>query len=248
MLTESLCVLHLQVNLARLLNGLGDTSLLHPDDSALGITVQRSELYDSLMLELRQEKEKNDQLRADLKKRCIDDRSVQGAIEPVRTELEMQHRDDLKSKLAGQSHEHRQHMQRAREQHDLALQNALQKLRQEHSTELDRLGQKHETRLRKERQELLVQHSAQLQQHQHEVQDLAQQKKNLDHERCQLNERLQQRDARIVALESQITALTQERDALRLQCQRAESWSPPSFTELCSHGKAGGRENIMKSS
>ena len=99
-LTESLCVLHLQVNLARLLNGLGDTSLLHPDDSALGITVQRSELYDSLMLELRQEKEKNDQLRADLKKRCIDDRSVQGAIEPVRTELEMQHRDDLKSKLA----------------------------------------------------------------------------------------------------------------------------------------------------
>ena len=46
-LTESLCVLHLQVNLARLLNGLGDTSLLHPDDSALGITVQRSELYDS---------------------------------------------------------------------------------------------------------------------------------------------------------------------------------------------------------
>ena len=127
-LTESLCVLHLQVNLARLLNGLGDTSLLHPDDSALGITVQRSELYDSLMLELRQEKEKNDQLRADLKKRCIDDRSVQGAIEPVRTELEMQHRDDLKRKLDGQSREHRQHMQRAREQHDLALQNALQKL------------------------------------------------------------------------------------------------------------------------
>ena len=74
MLTESLCVLHLQVNLARLLNGLGDTSLLHPDDSALGITVQRSELYDSLMLELRQEKEKNEQLRADLAKRSIDDR------------------------------------------------------------------------------------------------------------------------------------------------------------------------------
>ena len=154
--------MHLQVNLARLLNGLGDTSLLHPDDSALGITVQRSELYDSLLLELRQEKEKNEQLRADLDKRSIHDRSVQGAIEPVRTELEIQHRDDLKSKLAGQSREHRQRMQRAREQHDLALQNALQKLRQEHSTELERL---------------LVQHSAQLQQHQHEVQDLGEQKK-----------------------------------------------------------------------
>ena len=75
-LTESLCVLHLQVNLARLLNGLGDTSLLDPD-SPLGMTVRRSEQYDSLMLELRQEKEKNEQLRADLDKRSIDDRSLQ---------------------------------------------------------------------------------------------------------------------------------------------------------------------------
>ena len=81
-LTESLCVLHLQVNLARLLNGLGDTSLLHPD-SPLGITVRRSEQYESLTLALRQQREangslwvENEQLRADLAKLSSDDRSM----------------------------------------------------------------------------------------------------------------------------------------------------------------------------
>ena len=105
-LTESLCVLHLQVNLARLLNGLGDTSLLDPD-SPLGMTVRRSEQYDSLMLELRQEKEKNEQLRADLDKRSIDDRSLQVVATSCSTELHMQkqlHQDDLQRHrhLAGQ--------------------------------------------------------------------------------------------------------------------------------------------------
>ena len=208
-LTESLCVLHLQVNLARLLNGLGDTSLLHPD-SALGKTVHRSEQYDSLMLELRQEKEKNEQLRADLAKRC--DPSLQGAIEPVRTELEMQHRDDLQHKLAGQTYEHKLDMQRVREQndrdreqHDLTLKN----LRQDNEKALQNLRQENEKALR----------------------DLTQERDKLRQEHDTLVST--HRKAR-----SQITALTQERDALRLRCQRAESWSPPSFTELCSHGKA----------
>lgn len=47
-----------QVNLARLLNGLGDTSLLR-HDSALGITVHRSEQYDSLTMALHQERKAN---------------------------------------------------------------------------------------------------------------------------------------------------------------------------------------------
>ena len=62
-LTESLCVLHLQVNLARLSSGLGGTSLLHPDDSARGITVRRSE--QSLTLALRQQREANGSLRVE---------------------------------------------------------------------------------------------------------------------------------------------------------------------------------------
>ena len=53
---KSFC-LAVQVNLARLLNGLGDTSLLDSNASALGITVQRSEQFDSLTLALRQERD-----------------------------------------------------------------------------------------------------------------------------------------------------------------------------------------------
>ena len=138
---KSLRLLHLQVNLARLLNGLGDTTLLHPDNSALGITVRRSEQYDSLM-------EANGSMRIEIEKLRADLAELRAWREKFATVPDLQRLKALQRQTEDSLNLlHHEQMEYAREKHEWELEHLrgeLQVAREKHEWELQNLRREHQ--------------------------------------------------------------------------------------------------------
>jgi len=150
---------HLQVNLARLLNGLGDTTLLHPDNSALGITVRRSEQYDSLMEANGSMRIEIEKLRADLAKMqnrvqtncvCIDTYKTlhehsKRSCREMQTELTAAREKQLEMQGVAARHQRAlQHLRREHEHLNLQHQEDMQYAREKRERDLQHLRQEHQ--------------------------------------------------------------------------------------------------------
>ena len=165
---KSLCLLHLQVNVARLLNGLGDTTLLHPDNSALGITVRRSAQYDSIMEANGSMREEIEKLRADLAqmqncvqtsrctgKNCVytdtiktmleHSRAQRKELQRMQTELTAAREKQLEMQGVAARHQHAlQHLRREHEHLNLQHQEDMQYAREKRERDLQHLRQEHQ--------------------------------------------------------------------------------------------------------